>query len=393
MLTKDFEQVLISEAVSGLRAYTAGEGLVFLVPLSDTSKYQTYVPAKTVLYPFPQFYELGHWPGYDAFLPYIPAGAVPLTSLTTTNGYWVTDPLDPTGEHGGFAPYWVSTPPSPTGYLFLGYMTPEYSIDARLYTTQEFQAWARPLSSGGYAPLPSWATAVMFPDETVASNGYPLVDHDGPIRGYFNVPTPTGEQRIGCDFYRDAPNRNWRPRNPPVVEGLYFSTYMGAMLFRGTFSRPFIPGVPAKYRQDPQVGWNSGAVSLDALDGDLHVTFQSSIAVGGAVGFLTAARAAELGDAGDPPRLADLLFAWYFDNDVNAEPRARIMENGKIVATVGGYDLGEDGTTFEIRRVGERVSYWSIDGGDPHEEYVSKRTGSGEWNVGAALYAGGDAIP
>jgi hypothetical protein len=72
------------------------------------------------------------------------------------------------------------------------------------------------------------------------------------------------------------------------------------------------------------------------------------------------------------------------------------MENGKIVATLGGYDPGDDGTTFEIRRVRGRMSYWTQDGeDDPVEVYVSKRDGTlGDvWNVGSALYAGGDAIP
>lgn len=387
MLSKDYEQILVSEEVPSIPAYTAGDGLVFIVPLSENSAYPLYTPERFYGYG-PYTYTTATWPDAEKYY----RGALPAGSIL----WLIYGSVSSATIYTSQGPVTITFNPALlTGNITLaGYTVPQQTIDPRIYTNQEFQSWARPLVASGYQPVPYWGTAVEFPDEDTAPNGYPLVDHDGPIRGRFSIPSTTGMQVVECDFYRDAPQRNWRPRAVPTIAGLYFSTYMGAMLFRGSFSRDRIPAIPAKYRSDPQIGWNAGAVSLDDFDGDLHVTFQSSIAVGGAVGFLTSARAAELDDAGDPPQLADLLFAWYFDTDGNADPRARIMENGKIVATLGGYDPGEDGTTFEIRRVRGRMSYWTQDGVDaPVEVYVSKRTGSGDWNVGSALYAGGDTIP
>lgn len=142
--------------------------------------------------------------------------------------------------------------------------------------------------------------------------------------------------------------------------------------------RPASPGTPTQVITSAHVGWNAGANSITALDGDVHMgdtldTVPSDAFVG-----LKQDR-----DNQTAPYRLEHAFRFYgFGNSALFE----IWEGFVQCTSTASFPVG---AAYEIRRVQGVVSYY-ING---VRVYESPRPSSGALIVNACLYTAGDSLP
>lgn len=198
--------------------------------------------------------------------------------------------------------------------------------------------------------IPSGATILSAHDEL--DPAYPGVRFPEQIIVYFSVDAAVwvndGPPRTVCTDY---------PEQPAV---------------------PAVPAVPARNEVEPVRAWDSGANSIDMVEGDCRALFTQPRAVGAVIGF-TQSR-------GDVADISRFLAAFYFFQSAGGQPRYQLREGAASVSGAAPYAPNE--TEFELRRVGA-VTEFRIDGA------VVRRTGApeGPMSVGCALFATGDTAP
>jgi len=132
--------------------------------------------------------------------------------------------------------------------------------------------------------------------------------------------------------------------------------------------------LPDTYISDPNIGWNSGAVSNPELDNNATYQFDILGTVAGVVTGISPPEA-NLGYG-----YAEIEFAFHIAGEF-----AKVMENGVVVSA----SFPVHNSTFQITRIGTNVTY-RIDGVLVH---TSSRTPTYPFLlVDASLYSGGDAI-
>lgn len=142
--------------------------------------------------------------------------------------------------------------------------------------------------------------------------------------------------------------------------------------------RPELSPVPAYIERQPVLGWNSGANSIDARDGDFRVKFDMPLfSVGVMLGIKTSRQKQTL------PTLIE--HGWYFQS-VASTSVAQVVENGQMKTAVQTHT---DGDQYEIRRVNGRVYYVKND----TIIYASNMPSSGPKVVNCCLYASNDSAP
>lgn len=215
-----------------------------------------------------------------------------------------------------------------------------------------------------------------FPGVPTAANGYPL--SAGPVTGVLDVPTVDGYQRLQWQFVKDR-NGVWLPaQRYPLPPYCVLHGPCQILMMSGFPGRAGLPARPPVYADDFNVGWNAGAMSAEAFDGDVRTRFSCHIKAAGAVGFQSA-------DGGDIADLSRLTHAFYFDTGPQGL-RAQPMERGRLVGAAVPYQA--DTTHFEIRREGGGVRYL-VDGVVIH---VSTVPSGGPVAVGCSLYRADDRI-
>ena len=124
-------------------------------------------------------------------------------------------------------------------------------------------------------------------------------------------------------------------------------------------------------------GWNSGANSVDMLDGDIHTIFQIGASPGGIIlGFK--------GNRNAQTDITQIEHGLYFTS-VNGFSYVTVIESGSIVSGTSSFDAL---STFEIRRYNNFVTYF-INGSVLHR---SSALSYGSKIVNACLYLTGDEV-
>lgn len=209
-----------------------------------------------------------------------------------------------------------------------------------------------------------------------ASNGYPI--GPGPYTGEFFVPTLSGLQRVVRTYVKDG-RGVWMPtstsNNPPYCRSEGSCRVTALIGFPG---RAAVAAQPEIRVRDARLGWNSGANSISALDGDIRLTFPVRLTNAAAVGWAN--------NRGDVTSFTNLSHAFYFDTDPNdGILRVSVIESGRRRLIIGTAVTGD---TYELRRIAGSVSY-RVNG---TTVYSSSSYSGGAVRVGAALYAGEDSV-
>lgn len=225
---------------------------------------------------------------------------------------------------------------------------------------------------------------VTFPDvATEGSHGYPA--GTGMFRGYFDVPTLTGEARVWGNYWKDhrgvllrvSDGSDPLPAYCTQRDSVQYNPARVVVLadFPG---RGAVSGVPAQFNVDGNAGWNAGATSVDAFDGDCMVSFTPKVTASLAVGLTRAPR----------PSVVDvdgIEFAFRFDQPAGGGFRYFVTESGRRVTP---FLVGADNSVFSIERVAGVITFRV----DDVAFYESQQLSSGPLCVGSALYFGGDGV-
>ncbi len=209
-------------------------------------------------------------------------------------------------------------------------------------------------------------------------NGYPY--GPGPYIGEFLVPRTTGGyDRVTRSYTKTGPNGLWVPTNavdpPGVTTG---ATGIRAVRIDAFAGAPAVRSAPGTTLATPVKAWDAGANSIEELDGDLYVKYQVPYALGARVGFFQA-------PFRDSTSIAALLAGFYTYSTAQGM-RWSIVDHGRQV--VLGNNVSGPATEFEIRRVGDQVTYY-VDG-----ELVWRPPNplTGMLRVGTVLYGTGDMV-
>ncbi|CAM5593312.1 hypothetical protein [Rhodanobacter lindaniclasticus] len=139
---------------------------------------------------------------------------------------------------------------------------------------------------------------------------------------------------------------------------------------------PAVAYEPARIEQQAVLGWNAGANSITELGGDLHTVFTMP-AVSGVVIGLRSGRTRQT--------TPDLIEHGLYFNALGGMNLVHVVERGLGATSIV---VRNPADTFEIRRVGGRVTYWR-NGALLH---ASTARSTGAKVVNACLYASGDAV-
>lgn len=257
--------------------------------------------------------------------------------------------------------------------VLLGYLVSVFAIDQ----VPNPPTWKRETSFMSYALFLDAIAANEVHHET----GYPT--GPGPYVGTYDLPTNdgTGAYHTVSRVYEKDARGVWMPAlnyvDPPYCVTAGACKVMMLSNFPGA---PAKPAVPAVTSTDFLSGWNSGADSAAAIDGDVHVVFQVAIIAGGAVGFNSARI--------DVTQFGQIEFAFYFDNSPTAgTPQFTLLEHGVVVSPPQAYATSD---TFEIRREGVAGIVTYKKGSTVLR--VSPKQVYGPLVVTASLYRGGDKV-
>lgn len=306
------------------------------------------------------------------------------------------------GAFGSWAPYYEVTPPGSTSTTVVTFVAIG-DWDAYPYNpaTQTFSPrvdgdgnllgfWVTTITSSGSPPSPR---AYPFPDgmvlvsfEDTGSGLYVWRPAGTRVRGTIFI----GYQAWIATFQAGADGKMnqvspWSYYDEDVLAYVVDTSFVvngryGVSAREPVSGLPALPAKPAVYDTDYQIGWNAGAHSIDALDGDVRVVFEPSIVGAGAVGFVVSGEAVS-----DP---ASLSHAFYFDSDpATGRKRFCAIESGRRVSGHAEYDAG---LSFEIKRVGVygEVTYHY----DGNLTATSAAPLYGTVRVGTSLYRAGDGV-
>lgn len=134
---------------------------------------------------------------------------------------------------------------------------------------------------------------------------------------------------------------------------------------------PAIPPTPDQFTTDLQLGWNSGAVSISRLTGDVECKFKIPNAVGIVVGLSSASLGVTY---------KEIQYAFYFSSGL-----AQVYESG---SPVGSGVLYVPNDEFMLRRIGDTVTYFR----NGILLYTSLIPTRASLIVDCALFSGGDQI-
>ncbi|MGD9643801.1 MAG: hypothetical protein AB7V08_13810 [Elusimicrobiales bacterium] len=250
-----------------------------------------------------------------------------------------------------------------SGDVLVGYLVPAYS-------EQE-------LPQRYYGPIAHMTFITFVGAGTYAPNGYP-VDIDQPATGYFDVPTLDGVVRVTNQYRKNDKGILYPVGGDPLPA--YCTRQGGAhvVMFAGFPGRAEVPARPAVYARDLRIGWDSGANSIDAFDGDCRTVFGVKQVAAIACGFAPESRAND----GD---WRTLTHAFYFDRDGSGFAQWRVVESGKGITPPRPANSEDQ---FTIERIEGQVYYYVND----VLMHVSAEFSAGRIVVGSALYQGGDGI-
>ena len=136
--------------------------------------------------------------------------------------------------------------------------------------------------------------------------------------------------------------------------------------------RPAVDATAPRTDIDFNLGWNSGARSIDSFEGDCRIKFKAFSSSVGVVAGLSGSNP----DAG----YASIQYAWYMSNGV-----ARIIEGGITKKYVGAF-LYSDNFTVERIRGGVRYLHNDV------PVYTSLTPSTGVLFMDVSMYAGDDSI-
>lgn len=214
--------------------------------------------------------------------------------------------------------------------------------------------------------VPVWA----FPD--VSGNGGWLIPGVNQI-GYGN--TPGGPVLPGIPAPYNGATGPLLGKSTSTSAPVYLGTqtYTQTVWIAAKAGTPPIPAQPASAsRSDLQLGWNSGAVSINPLTGDGEYQFSISSS---AVGVVTGLAGADFGG-----QYQKFTYALYFANG-----KFQVSENGVAIGAALSYTSSD---VFSIVRVGTRVQYWQ----GSTLRYTSTISSSGYLYANASMYVAGDAV-
>ncbi|WP_339829882.1 hypothetical protein [uncultured Arenimonas sp.] len=234
-----------------------------------------------------------------------------------------------------------------------------------------------------WAPL-DFMEYVTFPDvATEGAYGYPT--GEGMFRGYFDVPTAEGVERVWGNYWKDF--RGVLLRLPvgsdplPALCTQRDSTQYNparVVVLANFPGRSATPGQAAQYHLDGNPGWNSGATSIDAFDGDCRVSFTPVVTAALAVGLTASPR----------PSVVDvngIEFAFRFDQPAGGGFRYYVAENGQRMTS---FAQAAADAVFVIERINGAIAFKVND----TLVYEPQRLSAGPLCVGSALYFGGDGV-
>lgn len=140
---------------------------------------------------------------------------------------------------------------------------------------------------------------------------------------------------------------------------------------------PPVAHVPAYIESVPNNGWNAGANSIIELGGNFHTVFPMPAAEGGVIIGLRTGRP-------NPAMTARIEHGMFFQS-AGVANLVQVIEGNVTKTEPVTYEPTDQ---FEIRRVGNRVTYWQ--GGVIL--YTSQTPSFGAKVVNACLYASGDNV-
>lgn len=224
---------------------------------------------------------------------------------------------------------------------------------------------------------------VTFPDvATDGPHGYPV--GEGMFRGYFDAPTVDGITRCWGNYWKDHNGVLLRLADqsdplPPYCSYYNSGRNPARVILMADFpGRAAVPGVPEISQYNGFAGWNSGATSVDAFEGNCRVTFTPSMTAAVTVGLTKSPRPSVV-----VPE--DISHAFRFDAPEGGLVRTRVVENGLQIGQTFSADAD---AVFVIERIDGVVEYKVDDAVVHTSELVTLQT----LCVGACLYYGGDGV-
>ena len=216
---------------------------------------------------------------------------------------------------------------------------------------------------------------IRFPEHDVESNGYPI--GSGVFNGEYTVPTLEGLLTVRNTYVKDSRGVLLPTGGDPVPPYCLRTGTCKVTAMSGFPGRPAVAAIPAVVRVDRQIGWNSGANSLDTFTADARTVFQVQAVAGVAVGFASPPRT----DVTDPNNLSHA----FFIRQAGEGLVVFCAEFGTRVTHLIPYAPSME---FTIERVDGLVTY-KIDG---DTIFVSRSRSSGPVLVGTALYCADDGV-
>lgn len=140
---------------------------------------------------------------------------------------------------------------------------------------------------------------------------------------------------------------------------------------------PAVPAVPPSTSTRPIVGWDSGANSIGAQDGDAALDFTMVAGVSGAVVGFKGTRTSQTN-----PSL--ITHGWYFAT-IGGHDSAQPMESGVLRGVARAHSAAD---VFTIARSGSKIVYL-VNG---NAVLFSTVASTGTILVNACLYTSGDTI-
>lgn len=249
------------------------------------------------------------------------------------------------------------------GDILTGYLVPQY-------TEQEL-----PLKY--YGPIAYMTFITFVGASNYAPNGYPI-DIAQPATGYFDVPTTDGTVRVTNQYRKNDKGILYPVGGDPLPPYCVRQGGAHVVMLSGFPGRPAVPAKPAVYGRDLRIGWDAGANSVDAFDGDCRTVFavqqQSAIACG-----LAPASRLNNGD------WTTIAHGFYFDRSSSGQAQWRIVESGASKTPPRPAAISDQ---FKIERINGQVSYYVND----ILMQTSNNFSTGTVIVASALYQGGDGI-
>lgn len=140
---------------------------------------------------------------------------------------------------------------------------------------------------------------------------------------------------------------------------------------------PAVVGQAASYVEQPILGWNAGANSIDMLDGNVHAVFDVPAVTGVVIG---------LKGSRQQVTIPDLVAHGLYFSSAGTFHAVQVIEGGETKTGAAERALDD---VFEIRRLNGVVTYWR----NGALLYTSSKVSTGPVLINACMYSTGDALP